>query len=234
LLSRKRLKKEDHPVYPHRIRLRGPWDCEPVPLSAATDNGPRTTDEPGRVRFRRRFGYPGRIDDYERVWLTFSGVEGTADVWLNGHFLGRQEQPAGAFEYEVTALLRARNELVVEVEGPAMGGLWGEVAMEVRRTAFLRNAQVRAERSAGALRLHVSGEVVGTAERPLELYVVLGRHPAAYGHAEAAPEGRPFTLSSEEVPAERWPPEPPVVRVDLVDGANVWYTMELAADVQPP
>src|SRR5262245_97069 len=67
-------------MYPHRIRLRGPWECQPL----APDGPPprRVTlpcrwadgglgDFRGPVRFRRRFGYPGRLDAHERVWLTF-------------------------------------------------------------------------------------------------------------------------------------------------------------------
>src|SRR5262249_4666249 len=110
--------------YPHRIRLRGPWECEPlaragpgalpppgrvsVPCTWAEGGLP---DFAGRARFRRRFGYPGRIDPHERVWLTFAGVSDRAEVALNGTALGRHEGP-GPFEFEVTALLLPRNELV--------------------------------------------------------------------------------------------------------------------------
>ena len=51
------------------------------------------------------------------MWLTFAGVEGTAEVWLNGQFLGRREEPQQPFEFEITRLLRDRNELHVEVDG---------------------------------------------------------------------------------------------------------------------
>jgi beta-mannosidase len=89
-------------------------------------------DFAGRVRFRRRFGWPGRIEAQEHVWLTFQGVDAVAEVWLNGQYLGRHEG-VGPFAFEVTSLLRVRNELVVEVTAPAAnGGLWGEVALEVR------------------------------------------------------------------------------------------------------
>src|SRR5262245_39951011 len=141
-------------MYPHRIRLRGPWDCKPLVRQAGTDAGLpppfRMTmpgrwqdgglrDFAGRVRFRRAFGYPGRIDPHERVWLTFAGVAGVADVWLNDQSLGRHDGAGGPFEFEVTSLLQARNALVVEVESQTPdGGLWGEVALEVRATAFLR------------------------------------------------------------------------------------------------
>src|SRR5205807_10622724 len=90
-------------------------------------------DFAGRVRFRRRFGWPARLEAHERVWLTFAGAEAVAEVWLNGHFLGRHAGP-GAFAFDVTGLLQVRNDLTVEVEAPGTGGLWGEVALEVRCT----------------------------------------------------------------------------------------------------
>jgi beta-galactosidase/beta-glucuronidase len=142
-------------MYPHRIRLRGPWECEPLARFVVGADGrkeeiatnlpaPRKMTMPcrwsegglnefsGRVRFRRHFGYPGRIDHNERVWLTFAGVEEKAEIWLNGQFLGRQED-AGMFEFDVTKILDVRNDLRVEVEGESeTAGLWGEVALEIR------------------------------------------------------------------------------------------------------
>src|SRR5438552_1331102 len=94
-------------MYPHRIRLRGPWTCES--LYRLMPDGQRSTADlpppfrmrmPGRwsdgvlgdfrggLRFIRLFGYPGRIDDFERVWLTFAGLEGKAAVTLNDQLLG--------------------------------------------------------------------------------------------------------------------------------------------------
>jgi beta-galactosidase/beta-glucuronidase len=142
-------------MYPHRIRLRGPWECEPLARFVIGADGrkeeiatnlpaPRKMTMPcrwsegglndfsGRVRFRRHFGYPGRIDDSERVWLTFAGVEERAEIWLNDQFLGRQEGDH-PWEFDVTKLLAVRNDLRIEVEGDAeTGGLWGEVALEIR------------------------------------------------------------------------------------------------------
>jgi beta-galactosidase/beta-glucuronidase len=142
-------------MYPHRIRLRGPWECEPLARVVIAGNDRKetvTTDLPaprkmtmpcrwsegglpnfaGRVRFRRHFGYPGRIDENEQVWLTFAGIEGVAEIWLNGQFLGRREESQQPFEFEITRLLQSRNELRVEVEGAETGGLSGEVALEIR------------------------------------------------------------------------------------------------------
>src|SRR5262249_15876271 len=152
-------------MYPHRIRLRGPWDCEPRYRIVVHPGGRTETvsdglpprcrmtmpcrwgegglgDFAGRVRFGRPFGWPGRHDAHERVWLTFAGAEASAWVWLNGQFLGEHKGGGRAFEFEVTGWLRVRNELTVEVEAPGgAGGLWGEVALAVRAAAFLRGGR---------------------------------------------------------------------------------------------
>src|SRR5262245_4250122 len=198
-------------------------------------------DFAGRVRFLRRFGYPGRIDDYERVWLTFAGASDAAEVCLNGHALGRPAKPAEPFEWEITPLLQARNLLAVEVEASGgHGGLWGEVALEVRCTAWLRGVSAWAEeapeetrflRETGFLtpgaRLHLSGEVVGTAERPLELYALLDNATVAYSVVDAAPGGQPFRLAGDRPLT----PGGHAVRVELVNGASVWYVWEQALTV---
>src|SRR5436305_1648261 len=106
-------------MYPHRIRLRGPWDAEPVagpgvtaPARAVTlpcrwaDLAPGFA---GAVVFRRRFGLPRRLDDFERVWLTCARVDGRSDWRLNDAGVAMAATPAGGLEGEVTPLLRDRN-----------------------------------------------------------------------------------------------------------------------------
>ena len=227
-------------VYPHRIRLRGPWDCEPLERLPPTDEplpAVRQMTMPcrwaeaglpgfaGRLRFRRRFGYPGRIDADERVWLTFAGVAAAAEVALNGAVLGRRAEAEAPFEFEITSRLGPRNELVVIVEGPAGGGLWGEVALEVRRTAFLRKVRCWLARVGQGIKLNLAGEVAGVSSRPLELYALIEGQTVVYAGVEADPQGHPFHLAGE-VPAdvaERCRS----VRVDLVDGAVIWYATEV-------
>jgi hypothetical protein len=183
--------------YPHRIRLRGPWQAAPTA---------------GGVRRARRFGYPGRIDADERVWLTFGGAGGRVAVSLNGRVLGTHG--AGTpFDHDVTTLLAARNELVMEVEG---GGAQGDVALEVRRTAYLRGAQA----TANGVRISVTGWVVGSAPRPLELYVLLDGRTVHYATIAATAAGQAFEAVAEGSGQQ--------VRVELVDGGSVWYAVELA------
>ena len=237
-------------MYPHRIRLHGPWEVEPVArLVRHTDGsvpGPvppaiRMTmpiqwqegglkDFAGRVRFRRRFGYPGRIDTYERVWLTFERFPGPSDVSLNGTMLGHPEghQPV---EFDVTQLLKERNELVVQVDVPDdESGLWGEVALEVRCAAYLRSVgarRIEGERPT----LEVTGEVVGTAAGPLELYILVDGATQHYGFVEAKADGMPFRVQVIPGSAVKFNH---VVRVDLVQGAMLWYAVERAMILEAP
>ncbi len=227
--------------YPHRIRLRGPWECEPLLCFATSGTAEDPLPEPcrmtmpcrwqdgglagfaGRVRFTRRFGYPGNIDACERVWLTFAGVDGTVTVSLNDRLLGEHAETAGPFEHDVTELLATRNRLVVEVEAHTdRGGLWGEVALEIRRTAFLRAVRAWVD---SARMLQVSGEVVGTSERPLDLYVLLDGVNVAYTTVEAAPAGRAFQVIAAPPNAGRVASGSDV-RIELVDAATVWYRVE--------
>jgi hypothetical protein len=223
------------PTYPHRIRLHGPWECEPLerlPL-AAEDELPhaRRVRPPGslrdfglagfmgRVRLRRRFGYPGQIDDFERVWLTLAGVAGPAEIVLNHQYLGRLED--GSFEVDITRWLRDRNQLDVTLEAASdSAGLTGEMAMEVRCTAFLRNVQAWTTDHV----LHASGEVVGSCEGPLELYAITGRQTVAYAVVQAAPAGQTFHLSTEPT---RPLQESGILHLELVHVATVWYAVDV-------
>jgi hypothetical protein len=204
-------------MYPHRIRLRGPWEC------TFTGNETRRATVPWKladcnlatipVLLTRKFGYPGRIDPHERVWLTLALVEGSATVTLNGHLVGQAKD--GPFEGDVTAFLRAHNHLEILVQGNQVG----EVAMEIRATAFLQGVRIR--RAEG--RLQVEGAVVGTCDRPLELYVLVdGRH-ALYRTLNA---GESFTADLEE--------KGHTVRVELVHVSTVWYVVELKGEWYEP
>lgn len=204
-------------MYPHRIRLRDPWDYEPL----AND----------RARFTRRFGYPGRIDADERVWLTCAGWTGRADLLLNGSVLARDQDGARPFECDVTALLRPRNQVVFEIAGTgARADLCGEVALEIRSLAFLQHASARPVLVDGRLELEVCGTVTGSAESELDLYAILNGRQAVYGRVKPAATGQAFCLRSAGLEAECWQAENEAtetasVRIDLVKGAMVWYTV---------
>jgi hypothetical protein len=126
----------------HAIRLRGPWDYEPLARVTISADGSRresTDDLPppgrlrlpadwglslgaefrGRVRYIRRFGQPTNLEPpYERVWLVCEGVDYFADLSVNDTFLGRIEGWRRPVEFDVGPLLAERNELVLVVELP--------------------------------------------------------------------------------------------------------------------
>jgi hypothetical protein len=235
-------------MYPHRIRLRGPWTCQPLFHYRVLPDGTveRSTDDlppvfrmtmPGRwmdggllefrggVRCLRPFGYPGRIDDFERVWLTLAGLEERATVQLNEQVLGAIAAGGEAAEFEITRLLQPRNTLTVDVESmsPA-GGLWGEVALEVRATAFLRGVRFALSDDG---RVNAQGLAVGHAARPLELYLFAGDRFLTYQRVEPTAQGQPFTLSG----AVNGATLPLPVRLELVDAATIWYVVQGIVDL---
>src|SRR5262249_26271736 len=109
--------------------------------------------------------------------------------------------------------------LVVELKasGPDCG-LWGEVALEIRYTAFLTD--VHAHLIEGEKRLHVRGRVEGESTGLLELHVLANGRAVGYLPCAA---GELFAILTDELTN----PVPPEVRVELICGAIVWY----AADV---
>jgi hypothetical protein len=183
------------------------------------------------VRLGRRFGIPRQIDAHERVWLTLGGVESRTKIWLNGQSLGEHGGAAAPLEFEITSLLKERNELVVEVEGSSAGGLWGEVALEIRCQAFLRNLRIWATRDTAGVMVHAAGEVAGSCEQLLDLYVIVGRSPVGYQPVRA---GEPFEIAAGPLAtaSDAQPDSRLDVRVELVRGALPWHTIETSQSLE--
>jgi hypothetical protein len=213
-------------MYPHSIRLRGPWEYEPlarVPGEGRPLPPPRRVHTPcpwpdpdfvGRVRLLRRFGYPGTLDSHEHVWLCLPPLPSGSVLHLNGAAL----EPF-AREYDITALLRPRNELRVDLDIGRAQPTWEGAALEVRAAAFLADLEVVRTPTHVGMR----GVVCGSIDVMLELYLVADRYPL--GYATVAPGGEPrFELL---IPARHDDgSEVRNLRLDLVCGAVVWYTYE--------
>ena len=123
---------------PHIIRLRGPWQYEPLVRLCLDPDGQavpgadlppagRVTlpadwsrtlgaDFRGRVRYVRRFGRPTNLAVDQAVWLVCAGVDQSAQAWLNGRPLGQWQGYHQPVRFLVTADLVERNELIVDVE----------------------------------------------------------------------------------------------------------------------
>ncbi|MEX0677321.1 MAG: hypothetical protein WD063_09610 [Pirellulales bacterium] len=120
----------------HVIRLRGPWELEPLVRYVDAGGGHReeTADLPhggktrvpgdwaellgadflGRVRYTRRFNCPTNLDAHQRVWLVLEGVDHDAELLLNNQPLGPMRGCA-AKRFDITPLLISHNELWIDV-----------------------------------------------------------------------------------------------------------------------
>jgi beta-galactosidase len=55
----------------------------------------------------------------KRVWVEFDGVMANAEVWFNGHALGRRPNGYVSFRHDLTPHLKAKNVLVVKADTSA-------------------------------------------------------------------------------------------------------------------
>src|ERR1700722_17883699 len=129
-------------MYPHRIRLLGPWDYEVLPDAKVSPEPPlrgRVTMPSdiasaglpgfsGSLRFSRRFGMPRSRDSEEHYWLVFDAPADSLAVVLNERPLGKLAG-SGKFSFEVTGSLLERNLIEVTVHATKdRDGLIGETA----------------------------------------------------------------------------------------------------------
>jgi hypothetical protein len=89
-------------MIPHPIRLRQPWDEVPAKRNRWK-------------AFRRSFNRPTGLESHETVCIEIDRAVYCGEVALNGISIGKLET-SELFATEITALLRAANELVVEVD----------------------------------------------------------------------------------------------------------------------
>jgi hypothetical protein len=180
------------------------------------------TTGPWIAKLIRRFGLPRTLDDYEQVWITCSSFSDASKWTLNDSIIGEWSiPPANGIEMEVTSLLKTRNELVVNIQSSmANGGLWGEVALQIRGAYFLRDVCIQDET--------LTGSVVGESKSPLELYVLRFGRTVRYDHVTAAPDGRRFAFALPRMEFEPPVGDFPSWRIELVEGANRWFTVDLA------
>lgn len=130
-------------MYPHIIRLRGPWEWQ------AVDGTPH---ERGKLKFpadwdaalghraaatlllRRFFHCPTGLDPHERLWLVVETTGRRARVSLNGVALGESNASSSHVDDDITSIVQTRNELEVRVEAGTAEPPLGEVRLEIRTT----------------------------------------------------------------------------------------------------
>lgn len=203
-------------MYPYPIRLHGPWEVIAAAQLPRRVTMPALVPANGTVQLVRRFGLPKRIDVFERVWLCAENVRGACRWLLNGAALGEIENCP--VEFEVTARLRERNEVVIEFSDAAGDvGFAGDIAIVIRCVAYL--SDVHARRSGD--RVTVSGFVAGECQEPLELYLLADNRPCGYGRVLA---GETFELTSDRAVDEA------AIRVELVNASTIWHSEEVRVE----
>lgn len=154
--------------YPHAIRLRGPWQCQPLARAGGGPLPPPSRVFPpcawdaacgsdffGTVRFARAFHPPSALDPHERIWLVVEGVDARGEVTLNGRYLGGVDGYAVPASWDITDLVKGQNELTIDVKclddaggewrlghEHRPGGLTGEVRLEIRSSSFVEDLAV--------------------------------------------------------------------------------------------
>jgi hypothetical protein len=168
----------------------------------------------GEVCLSRKFGYPGQIDSFERVWLTFAAIDGKASISLNGSTLGTASGPC---EFDVTGRLKPHNRLEVLLMAESdESGLTGNVALEVRCAVYLSNLQVhRAEEGA----IVAAGELLGAWPEPFDLYFFLDDVEVDYQNLRTNDERTLFRAVLKPLDEAKTPAR---VRVDLIQGPSLW------------
>ena len=81
----------------------------------------------------------------QRVWVEVPGVNDQADVWLDGAYLGDQDDYFRRHSYDITALaaLNDRHDLVLEVNGASPhAGVWQPVSVRTTGQAHLDAVRV--------------------------------------------------------------------------------------------
>jgi hypothetical protein len=129
----------------HTIRLRGPWQLEPLERFVARGEGSfervveglpvrsRLTmpadwsiafggEFYGRVRYHRVFQSPTGLDSGECVWLVVEPPRSRGAIKLNGKPLGDASWGGPSFRCDITGLLEDHNRLEIVVEHPALDG----------------------------------------------------------------------------------------------------------------
>lgn len=237
--------------YPHRIRLRGPWDFAPLAAGAGGLFSRRRVEVPtdwgeslglnfqGGVRYRRRFAKPTGIEPHERLWLVIEGVDACGRAALNGTALGTIRGYALPEAFDITPLIKPRNELLLDVFVPAApggpptlrpgreglpGGPLGEVYLEVRPHCYPDRMCLEVREEGQRAILKAWGEVVGSpAWGPLSVLAASERGELLYADL---PSSGPFLLEGEVEGMPAWPAESVseegallTVEVRLISGA---------------
>jgi hypothetical protein len=210
-------------MYPHRIRLRGPWTLKSdAGVITSVNIHDRSTPElaaaASAVHLCRRFSWVQELQAHERLWLVLEQSVVTTAT-LNDMALELSALALGHQECEITSLTRRSNQLTLNVAPGEAHRPFPHVALEVRCRTFLR--QPTWQLDAANCKLEIAGLLVGLNETPLELYVRVGALNVLYVPVHANEPSSPFRYQCE-IPAAAMEGETPI-QIDLVNAGSLWH-----------
>lgn len=114
-------------MYPHNIRLRGPWQYRFLEDSKPSGTvempsliGQLNANDPyAAVEFTRSFNWMAKLEPDERIFLTIDRGVGNCTVHLNGQQLATFSSVWGGRHFDVTSLLAGRNQLRLHITPPS-------------------------------------------------------------------------------------------------------------------
>jgi hypothetical protein len=100
-------------------------------------------DHSSSVMYRTTFDTPA-LDDHQRLFVQSDGIFNQADLWLDGAYLGDQDDYFLRHHHDITALVRLEHhhELLVEVNGGRHAGIWQPITLRRTGPALLRSVRV--------------------------------------------------------------------------------------------
>ena len=118
------------------------WDTLPVPGNWDTVNA--YSQHIGQGWYRREFTVPSGWEG-QRIRIHFGAVYETAEVWLNGHSLGRHEGGYTPFEFDVTDQVKrdGPNTLTVCADNTFRRGAWWAWGGISRSVTLVANNNIR-------------------------------------------------------------------------------------------
>jgi beta-galactosidase len=198
--------------------------------------------------YRKSFFVP-HTDLGKRISVEFDGVFRDSQVWLNGHYLGREESGYSSFAYNITELLNygGENVIAVRVDASLEEGWFYEGAGIYRHVWLGKTAPLHVERHGVFVTSELEGEsasvrvrlrVQNASDRVMGFQfeqVILdsnGRQVAATGAQPStleAGEGGELEATLAVVQPQLWSPDAPhlyKVVTTLRDGETVYDQYE--------
>jgi beta-mannosidase len=129
---RRQIGQSNRTIEWHETEVPGEWRFHENPA-----------DHSSSVMYRTTFDTPP-LADHERLFVQSDGIFDQADLWLDGAYLGDQDDYFLRHHHDITDLVRLdnRHELLVEVNGGRHAGIWQPISLRRTGPAILRSVRV--------------------------------------------------------------------------------------------